>query len=194
MSTIDDVLNRLADVKRSGGGYIARCPAHENRTPSLSIAESDDDGRLLPPTAPLIPTLEPSPTAATSSSGDLSAAHLSRECATYVGGSASPTPSAGNPTRTPLRAIRAYCLWCCNGKTNEVRLCPSTRCALHEWRLGHRPTEPAKLTPLAAMRARCIDCLGGSQKAPRRCQETECPLHEYRLGHRPKGASDGSLV
>lgn len=111
---------------------------------------------------------------------------LSAKCVTFAEGSArcaSPEGNAAAPT--PLKAIRADCLWCCCGSANEVKLCPATECALHEWRLGHRPPEPAKLTTLPAIRARCIDCLGGSQKAPRNCQENDCSLHEYRLGHRP---------
>jgi hypothetical protein len=41
------VLDRLSGVKGSGsGGYEALCPAHEDRTPSLSIAEGED-GRVL---------------------------------------------------------------------------------------------------------------------------------------------------
>jgi len=40
---------RIADVlhaRYSRGGYIARCPAHEDHSPSLSICEGDD-GRVL---------------------------------------------------------------------------------------------------------------------------------------------------
>jgi len=43
----DAILSRLERVKRSGPGrWIARCPAHDDRTPSFSIRETDD-GRLL---------------------------------------------------------------------------------------------------------------------------------------------------
>jgi len=45
-SPVDNVLGRLEAVKRSGSGWRARCPAHEDRTPSLSIAEGAD-GRVL---------------------------------------------------------------------------------------------------------------------------------------------------
>jgi len=38
-----------------------------------------------------------------------------------------------------LRAIRQYCLWCCNGQRNEVKLCPSTNCAIWPYRFGKRP-------------------------------------------------------
>ncbi|MFN7112672.1 MAG: CHC2 zinc finger domain-containing protein, partial [Brevundimonas sp.] len=43
---IDKVLERLQGVRRSGKGWVARCPAHEDRTPSLSVAEGHD-GRVL---------------------------------------------------------------------------------------------------------------------------------------------------
>ena len=40
------VLDRLDRVRRTGNGWSARCPAHEDRDPSLSIAEGAD-GRVL---------------------------------------------------------------------------------------------------------------------------------------------------
>ena len=33
------VLDRLEDVRKSGTGWIAKCPAHEDRSPSLSVKE-----------------------------------------------------------------------------------------------------------------------------------------------------------
>lgn len=45
---IELVLKRLDHVKRSGEGkYLAACPAHEDRTPSLSIREAGDGTVLL---------------------------------------------------------------------------------------------------------------------------------------------------
>ncbi len=47
MSAAQRFLERLVGVKQTGGGrWIARCPAHEDRSPSLSIRETDD-GRVL---------------------------------------------------------------------------------------------------------------------------------------------------
>jgi hypothetical protein len=47
MSAASKVLDRVAGVKQTGTGrWIARCPAHEDRSPSLSIRETDD-GRCL---------------------------------------------------------------------------------------------------------------------------------------------------
>ncbi len=36
------VLRLLEDVRETGNGWIARCPAHDDERPSLSIAEGDD--------------------------------------------------------------------------------------------------------------------------------------------------------
>jgi hypothetical protein len=44
--TIEEFLSRLERVKRSGKGWTARCPAHEDCHASLSIAEGDE-GRVL---------------------------------------------------------------------------------------------------------------------------------------------------
>lgn len=39
---LDDFVDLLEGVKVQGGGYIARCPAHEDRSPSLSVTEGDE--------------------------------------------------------------------------------------------------------------------------------------------------------
>lgn len=44
---LEDVLKRLDGVKRSGGGYSARCPAHEDKNASLSIKQGDNGGIVL---------------------------------------------------------------------------------------------------------------------------------------------------
>lgn len=45
--SVDNLLSRLDKVKRTGHGkWIARCPAHDDKRPSLSIRELDD-GRIL---------------------------------------------------------------------------------------------------------------------------------------------------
>lgn len=43
---IDNLIGRLDRVRRSGRGFTAKCPAHEDRTASLSIT-AGDDGRVL---------------------------------------------------------------------------------------------------------------------------------------------------
>jgi hypothetical protein len=44
--TKDQLLDRLQSVKPNGAGWIARCPAHEDHKPSLTIAEGEH-GRIL---------------------------------------------------------------------------------------------------------------------------------------------------
>ena len=46
MTPIDLFLSRLQKVQGRGGKYQACCPAHEDRSPSLSIREATD-GRVL---------------------------------------------------------------------------------------------------------------------------------------------------
>jgi hypothetical protein len=38
---VEAVLARLNGVRRNGGGWMARCPAHQDRSPSLSIREEN---------------------------------------------------------------------------------------------------------------------------------------------------------
>lgn len=44
--TVDAFLEELEKVRRNGRGWTARCPAHEDKSPSLSVREGDD-GRIL---------------------------------------------------------------------------------------------------------------------------------------------------
>lgn len=44
--TVEDVLRRLQGVKRGGNGWVARCPAHDDRHASLGVT-AGDDGRVL---------------------------------------------------------------------------------------------------------------------------------------------------
>ena len=47
MSALDGFLSRLDRVKKTGPNrWVALCPAHEDRSPSLSVRELDD-GRIL---------------------------------------------------------------------------------------------------------------------------------------------------
>jgi hypothetical protein len=47
MTPAGRVLDRVAGVKQTGSGkWISRCPAHEDKSPSLSIREMED-GRVL---------------------------------------------------------------------------------------------------------------------------------------------------
>ena len=44
---LENILSRVHGAKRSGKGWVARCPAHEDRTASLSLNQGDDGRALL---------------------------------------------------------------------------------------------------------------------------------------------------
>lgn len=61
-----------------------------------------------------------------------------------VDGSVRNAISGGGIMLTPIKSIRAKCLDCCCGSSNEVKLCPKgpsaeIPCALYEYRFGKRP-------------------------------------------------------
>ena len=115
------------------------------------------------------------------------------------------------PGLAPLMAVRAHCLWCCNGSFTEIKLCPAKACPLWPFRHGHRPTvedgsavadrhlHPQERdvtgaafhgTALRAIRRRCIDCSGNSDGEVRSCNfgpdhSAPCALHPFRLGRNP---------
>jgi putative DNA primase/helicase len=47
VTPIETLLGRLPDARKSGNGWSARCPAHEDRKASLSVSETDDGIVLL---------------------------------------------------------------------------------------------------------------------------------------------------
>ena len=46
----------------------------------------------------------------------------------------------------PLKAIRAKCLDCCCGSSDEVRICHIDRCTLHPFRFGKNPFRRVELS------------------------------------------------
>jgi len=47
MTPIEKVLSHFPDARRNGAGWMVRCPAHEDHTASLSVAEGRDEAVLL---------------------------------------------------------------------------------------------------------------------------------------------------
>ena len=45
--TLEELLGKLDGVRRSGRGYVARCPAHDDRHPSLSVSAGDEQPIVL---------------------------------------------------------------------------------------------------------------------------------------------------
>lgn len=132
-----------------------------------------------------------------------------------VKSSVEPSPSSSvasisrSKRRSPLQAVRAHCLWCCDGNASEVAQCPAHHCPLWLLRSGRKatasdiernlevtlhPSERAATVGelhggagavLKAIRRRCIDCSGGSLAEVRLCKCEACPLHPFRLGKNP---------
>ena len=46
MSNLDNLLSRLHKVRKNGKDFMACCPSHDDKSPSLTIAEKED-GRIL---------------------------------------------------------------------------------------------------------------------------------------------------
>ena len=47
----------------------------------------------------------------------------------------------GRGSRTVMKWIRAYCLKCCNGQKDEVKMCHAIECSLWQYRFGRRPAK-----------------------------------------------------
>lgn len=47
---------------------------------------------------------------------------------------------------SPVKAIRAFCLECCGGSSQEVKDCTSRRCVLKPFRFGKNPYHKRELT------------------------------------------------
>ena len=56
------------------------------------------------------------------------------------------TRSENGDKKTPVKAIRKYCLECCLEKPSEVRLCAAKDCALWPYRMGKNPFHQRKMT------------------------------------------------
>jgi putative DNA primase/helicase len=46
IAPLQKVLELLVDVRRSGAGFVALCPSHDDNRASLSVGQGDD-GRVL---------------------------------------------------------------------------------------------------------------------------------------------------
>lgn len=44
-----------------------------------------------------------------------------------------------NETKTPLQAIRAFCIKCNGGVVSEVKTCTAPNCVLYPYRMGKNP-------------------------------------------------------
>ena len=53
---------------------------------------------------------------------------------------------ANKVLKTPMKVIRAMCLYCSNDSAYEVRNCLATGCLLYVWRFGKNPYSTRTMT------------------------------------------------
>ena len=91
---------------------------------------------------------------------------------------------------TPLKAIRAHCLWCCGDSHKEVNLCLDYDCPLWPYRMGSI-TKGASRKILQVIRDRCLYCCCDSHEMVRTCTAYQkyvhplCTLWPFRMGKNP---------
>ena len=95
---------------------------------------------------------------------------------------------------SPLKSIRLKCLDCCNGSSEEVRLCHLVNCALHLFRSGHKPLGQAAPSRVKTIRKKCLACSYGNTAEVRGCEVLGCPIHPFRMGKNPNCKRSASAV
>jgi hypothetical protein len=95
--------------------------------------------------------------------------------------------------RSPLDAIRAFCLWCCGGQWSEVAACPSDKCAFYPYRRGAIPPGVGR-SLVRIIKARCLDCMPDGAADCDAYQALEhhppCPCWPFRMGKNPNIGSE----
>lgn len=92
---------------------------------------------------------------------------------------------------TPLKAVRKYCLWCCENQTKEVQVCPKKGCPLYNFRFGRKILGGKTLK---FIKARCLDCGEGTPQAVNKCEFIDCLLFPYKDGKNPARKGVGGNI
>lgn len=86
---------------------------------------------------------------------------------------------------SPIKTIRAYCLHCVGGHSQDVKACDANDpkyhvCPFHLYRLGTgRPS-------VKTIRKFCLQCMGNYVDFVFDCKTTDCLCYPYRLGKNPE--------
>lgn len=95
------------------------------------------------------------------------------------------------PKRSPLEAIRIFCVWCQGGSFQGVEECADLNCPFYPYRHG-AALEKGKHSPVRACRAYCSEyCLPGSSREDvNTCggdcsPQGPCPVFSFRMGTNP---------
>ena len=102
-----------------------------------------------------------------------------------------------NTKTNPVKVIRARCLDCCGGSSNDVRDCTHEKCPLYAWRFGKNPywnkhvndgcepSEKVQTNPVKVIRAKCLDCCFNQSNEVALCTAENCAFHPWRFGKNP---------
>ncbi|MDA3840263.1 MAG: hypothetical protein PF572_04185 [Patescibacteria group bacterium] len=83
---------------------------------------------------------------------------------------------------TPLKSIRAYCLWCCDKQVGEVKNCAKIDCHFYTYRMGKKM---GKGSLIKIIRKRCFECSEGTSQSVTKCEFPDCHLFAYKDGKSP---------
>lgn len=89
----------------------------------------------------------------------------------------------GHQPKSPRKAIREYCIECCNGLYNEVELCCSTHCTLYEFRMG-KSVKGERRQSAEEIKKHCLSCVETYSDVVG-CKLYNCKLWPFRLGKSP---------
>ena len=92
---------------------------------------------------------------------------------------------------TPMKSVRAYCIWCCGGQANEVKLCPAEDCLFYPLRKGKKTI---KGSVIKIIRKKCFSCGEGTPKKITNCEFPECQVFPYREGKSPNHKGLGGNI
>lgn len=95
--------------------------------------------------------------------------------------------------RTPLNAIRTYCVGCVGGVYKDIQECGGhgknkdfEYCHFYPYRLGRgRPS-------VKTIRKFCLNCMGKSASMVFECTTFACPVYAYRMGKNPNYSGPGN--
>jgi len=91
---------------------------------------------------------------------------------------------------TPIKAIRARCIFCSNNQFDEIKNCLVPECPLFPLRFGRRVKG---ISSLRSIRKYCYGCGEGTAFDIKNCEITDCSLYQLRFGKNPalKGKRGG---
>ena len=92
---------------------------------------------------------------------------------------------------TPIKSIRAYCIWCCGEQLEEVKLCPAVDCLFYPFRMGKKTI---KGSIIKIIKKKCLDCGEGTPQKVKSCEFPECQVYPYREGKSPNHKGRGGNI